>query len=292
MRPLRRCVLDSATRPACFRERMMQLLHCWSAAGDFSSTLNMCAGSKQSCALDMHPAAIHLKDLIAEQGEFRPRATIQVPRMKHSSRFDPTLITHREIQRLVELYRSLTCKLEGLLPDFRKSRLLSKIAQANRSRFGCRPAMSHVVDNAFAWTWVPAGPNGGPALSFRIEPGKKELLQLSPERSGRAGLRPRTDNGESGVGVGRKRNWRSSGSITVTKISGSSNATADQKRDEAILAKDVRTFTHRIEPKSGDRVYSERLVRLTNKTAEPLTVSLSYGATENGVYLLRHGQRL
>ena len=28
------------------------------------------------------------------------------------------------------------------------------------------------------------------ALSFRIEPGKKELLQLSPERAGRARLRP------------------------------------------------------------------------------------------------------
>lgn len=226
------------------------------------------------------------RDLKKDEVQGKPKARIRVEPIKDASGMNATRLAHIEIQRLVERHLP-EVEIEGP-----KMHYVSQLAVHNRTKEPIKvwvQRRSRRYDGQkLVWEWTPAEPGSRDAHRFKLEPGQKEVLEVvtgyshhvsetsevelastEPLTASRVRIWAESESGERWMQYKTKDRW-------LVK--------RDPKLREArgYFADKVRTYTHVIEPKSGGRIYSERLVQLTNKTAEPLKVNLRYRTNEGG----------
>ncbi len=249
---------------------------------DFHSTINTKGTSRVVAGSDAQVATVHLTQLVADKGESHPRAKIDVPNLKHVSECDVRLLALREIQRLVELYVP-NVQVEGPRMHFE-----SELCVANHTpepiTVWVQGRFRSVQESKFVWRWAPGAPGSRETYRFQIDPGKTELLEINsrfpsdnatvdtqarPLTANRVRLWVESESGERWMTYRDKDLWLLQ-----------PNSAVDETR--GYFADQPRVYTHVVEPKSGGRIYNDRILRLTNKTNEPLQVSLSYRASEGG----------
>jgi hypothetical protein len=247
----------------------------------FRTTINTRRSSQQSAASDARPASVRFAGFVSDDKR-RPKATIAVPELEDASSFDARRIAHYEIQKLIELY----------LPDVEiegpKTYVESQLAVRNDTdepiAVWVQARWRHVENASFVWDWSPGNPPSREAHRFKVEPGKTKLLEISsrfpsspttvdseprPLTASRVRLWVESESGERWMKYSDRDLWL---------------VPQDSQLDETrgYFADKIRTFTHVIEPQAGGRIYNERLVRLSNKTGEPISVDLAYRSSEGG----------
>ena len=247
----------------------------------FRSTINTRKSNQLQAASDGRPAYVQIDGFVSDEKR-RPRARIVVPKLKDASSFNAQRIAHYELQRLIELY----------LPDIDiqgpKTYVESQLAVYNL----CKEPITvwvqgrwRKVDNAhFVWQWAPGNPGSREAYRFSIDPGETELLEIAarfpdPDST--------LDNEARPLTASCVRLWAESesGERWMTHFDKDLWLVPPEpgmEETRGYFADQIRTYTHVIEPKSGTRIFDERLVVMTNKTREPLKVQLRYRATEGG----------
>lgn len=226
-------------------------------------------------------------DLSEGEKQGSPKARIHVDQLADASGLNAGRRAHAKLQELVEQYLP-EVEIEGP-----KMYYESQLAIENRTKepihVWVQTYSRALTNGALVWNWSPANPPAREAHRFTIKAGTTETLQIVSTYNAPAGdsttdLAYATSKPLTGS---RVRLWAESesGDRWMTHFDKDlSLVTPDPGLEEThgYFADQVRTFTHVIEPKSGTRIFDERLVVMTNKTKEPITVQLRYRATEGG----------
>ena len=235
---------------------------------------------------DVKPVTVRFKGLLGDEKSHPPKARIRGASMSHGSVFPAERIANREIQRLIERYLPQV-EVEGP-KEYSECQLAVRNQCDEPIKVWVQTEWRTVRDRQFVWEWSPAPLGSDTAYRFQVQPGATELLKIGARYPAPAGSdSPPVDAEERPLTARRVRLWAESES--------GERWAAYQSRDLWLLDKDpqlgesrgyfadqIRTYVHSVEPKAGSRIYSERLIRMINKTNEPLSVRLRYRAHEEG----------
>jgi hypothetical protein len=233
----------------------------------------------------VYKARVTIKGLL--DSETRPVATITVPKLVHDSVFPGEQLVRDRIQALLEFHLP-EVEIEGNRRFFEKKLAIRNrtsepvtvwLQRRTRVKIGKQPG----------WQWLPGAPASTDSTRITVGPGERKFLGENltislPSISVSNGI-PKVESKERSVTVpftaSRVRMWAESKSgerwtehaqrdLWLVKP----NAEMEGKR--GYRAEKIMAFTYSLNPQSGRRIFNERLVQLTNKTNEPLTVELSY----------------
>jgi hypothetical protein len=235
---------------------------------------------------DVKPVTVRFKGLLGDEKSHPPKARIRVASMSHGSVFPAERIAHREVQRLIERYLPQV-DVEGP-KEYSECQLAVRNQCDEPIKVWVQTEWRTVRDRQFVWEWSPAPLGSDTAYRFQVQPGATELLKIGARYPAPAGSdSPPVDAEERPLTARRVRLWAESES--------GERWAAYQSRDLWLLDKDpqlgesrgyfadqIRTYVHSVEPQAGSRIYSERLIRMINKTNEPLSVRMRYRAHEEG----------
>jgi hypothetical protein len=240
---------------------------------------------------DVKTGTVRFQGLLGDGKSQRPRAQIRVASMSHGSQFPAERIARREIQQLIERHLP-EVDIEGPR-EFVESQLAVHNKCDEPIAVWVQTEWRTVRDKQFAWEWSPAPPGSDNAYRFQIGPGKTELLQIDSRYPSPPGDETSdVDIEDRPLTASRVRLWAESESGEQWMMHRSRDLWLVEQ-DPALrevrgyFDEQIHTYTHVIEPQAGGRVFSERLVRMTNKTSESLTVQLRYRAHEGGQTMWR-----
>jgi hypothetical protein len=212
-----------------------------------------------------------------------PTAKINVPDLVHGSQFSARNLAHVQIQEWIERYLP-EVEIQGP-KKYVESRLAVKNDTDEPLTVWVKAYHRQSREGRLQWTWFPQASGGEGAYRFIVKPGEKKLLDLSESL------------GESEIASSKKPGLLAAARVRLWAESESGERWMEYKtKDLQIVRADpalggepgyfdesMRTHTHVVRPKKGPRPYSERVLKLANKTSEPLTIELEYRSAEGGL---------
>lgn len=240
--------------------------------------------SKDEDGSEVKWASIRVKNFKSEGGR-RPNVEFELPKLSDYSGLPVSELVHDRLLDLIETFLP-EADIEGRRRFYQKQLRIENKTEETITVWIQRRTRKRIADSyRHEWTWTPGKPGSSEAAQITIEPKKTELLSASfdvnlgpfggkkeitvPFAASRVRIWAESESGERWMRYKDKDLW----------IVSRNPRMANERR---YYAEKIATHTYVIEPKSGGRIYSERLVRLTNKTKEPLSVQLSYRANEGG----------
>jgi len=213
-----------------------------------------------------------------------PTAKISVPILKHGSQFPAERLAHVHLQELIERFLP---EVEILGPKkYVESRLAVKNGTDEPLVLWVKTYHRQPIQGRLDWAWLPSAPKEVPAFRFALKPGETKVLDSADLLELRRDLTAAVPVGP--LAAARVRLWAESesGERWMDYRNKDLNIVAADSAlggEPGYFADSMKTHVHVIRPKTGLRVHSERVVKLTNKTSEPLDVALEYHSVEGDV---------
>lgn len=230
--------------------------------------------SNQTSGSDLQQATVTFKGLI---GSPKPKVRVDLAALNHGSDF-PADQTARD--RIHDLVRSLfpEAEIEGIQRFFEKELLIrNETREPLRiwlfARSWDRSPDPETLKNAEAgveqgglqWRWLPGAPATARPLELTLAAGQSQKILFAdrPLKASRVLLWAESESGE--------RWWESrTEPLWLVEPNGGQNG------ERTYHAERMAMFSHIIRPQPGPRIYTERVLQMTNATPEPLEVELRY----------------
>jgi hypothetical protein len=242
-------------------------------ASGFSSTVDSAEPGlpKRESGSDFQKVKITLAGILQD----RPKAKIDVPELRHGSKFDAVQLARDEIIQRIRWYFP-EAEIEGK-QRFNVKRFAIKNDTKEPVTVWLHYRHKDRNEKGYEWVWKPGEPHAGEPLQLIIMPGETETVidgDEQPIETSRVQIWAESESGDR---------WdeHRDDSLWLTE----ENPQLDG--DRAYYAEKLATYQHVIRPHTGKRRFTERVVELQNATDEPLAVTLRYHTQTGGQFLWR-----
>lgn len=239
----------------------------------FSSTLSPGAKPRRRSGADLVEIRVVFTGLI---GQETPKAEIKLPDFKQGSTFPAADLVREEIQRRIERFLP-EVEIQGRQRRREKYLRITNQTDQTFKVFVHRRTNRFDPEQGYQWIWTPSEPGQRPQV-LSIDPGQSERLTARDDDAGsdaKSATAQRVRIWAENEGGQRWSDHRETDLWLVDK-----NPDFDDAR--VYYSEETETFEHAFEPQPGPHLFTERVLRMTNKTPESLSVELEYRATDQG----------
>ena len=207
----------------------------------------------------------------------RPDVQIDIPTLEDYSGFPASQMVRDRVVDLIERFLP-EALIDGKRPFYEKQLRIHNATDQRVRVWVQRRTRIRNRHYDYDWKWTPSGPGTCEAHTLELDPGdsvvppprrEKELLLTIPFSASRVRVWAESESGERWVAYRNRDLW------LVPK-----NPDCDNERK--YYAEEMQVHTHVIEPRSGPRIYTERVLAFENHTEEKLTVNLRYCTHRDG----------
>lgn len=251
----------------------------------FTSTLSPGVKPRRRSGADLVEIRVVFTGLV---GQDTPQAEIKLPSFKQGSTFPAADLVREEIQKRIERFLP-EAEIQGRQRRREKYLRVTNQTEQTLKVFVHRRTNRFDPETGYRWLWKPAEPGQQPQV-VSIDPGESVRLKADGENS-----EPDSEQDASPVTAQRVRIWaeneagqrwpkhRETDLWLVDK-----NPDFDDAR--VYYSEQIETFERVFDPQPGPHVFTERVLRMTNKAPQPLSVSLQYRTTERGLAAWREAE--